>query len=138
MTPRLKNIALYALATLSMSGCAATGKPQFFTHNNMYTNKAIYSQCSTQDTANVNSINAIQSLDPENISLLNWNIYKGKLTNWQQDLHSFLDYTNHKRTEIFGNAVDHVFYRGLEPISHHSWEVNSSDHNPTHASFRLL
>ena len=286
MTPRLKNIALYSLIILSMSGCAAAGKPQFFTHNDMYTNKAIYSQCSTQNTAKVNSVDAIQSLDPENISLLNWNIYKGKLANWQQDLHSFiadsdivtiqeahlssqlesvlsvhryqwtlnaafhlnnqpsgvmtasriqaintcglrhkepiirthkttlinyypikgsnkqllvanihsinftlgtyaynkqirhlfnivnghegpiiiagdfntwsqsrvevmrghvksgkltsLDYTKHKRTEIFGNAVDHVFYRGLEPISHHSWEVSSSDHNPTRANFRLL
>ena len=48
-----------------------------------------------------------------------------------------LDYTNHNRTSVFGNALDHVFYRGLEPIEHDTWQVTSSDHNPTRVSFRL-
>jgi endonuclease/exonuclease/phosphatase (EEP) superfamily protein YafD len=49
-----------------------------------------------------------------------------------------LDYTAHVRTRIFGNALDHVFFRGLELLAHHSWPVDSSDHNPTRAHFRLL
>jgi len=48
-----------------------------------------------------------------------------------------LDYTSHNRTVIFGNALDHVFYRGLEPLEHDTWYVTSSDHNPTRVSFRV-
>lgn len=48
-----------------------------------------------------------------------------------------LDYTSHNRTIVFGNALDHVFYRGLEPIEHDTWYVTSSDHNPTRVSFRV-
>lgn len=48
-----------------------------------------------------------------------------------------LDYTNQNRTSVFGNALDHVFYRGLEPVEHDTWHVTSSDHNPTRVSFRL-
>jgi endonuclease/exonuclease/phosphatase (EEP) superfamily protein YafD len=52
---------------------------------------------------------------------------------------SALDYTshNHTRTLVFGNALDHVFYRGLELVEHNTWYVTSSDHNPTSASFRI-
>ncbi len=48
-----------------------------------------------------------------------------------------LDYTSHNRTIVFGNAIDHVFYRGLEPLEHDTWYVTSSDHNPTRVSFRV-
>ena len=50
---------------------------------------------------------------------------------------SSLDYTNHNRTSVFGNALDHVFYRGLDPIEHDTWHVTSSDHNPTRVSFKV-
>ena len=50
---------------------------------------------------------------------------------------SSLDYTNHNRTSVFGNALDHVFYRGLVPVEHDTWHVTSSDHNPTRVSFRV-
>ena len=49
-----------------------------------------------------------------------------------------LDYTIHNRTSVFGNALDHVFYRGLEPMEHDTWFVTSSDHNPTRVSFRVI
>ncbi len=49
-----------------------------------------------------------------------------------------LDYTNHNRTSFMGNALDHVFYRGLEPVEHDTWHVTSSDHNPTRVSFRVI
>ena len=48
-----------------------------------------------------------------------------------------LDYTNHNRTSVFGNALDHVFYRGLHPVEHDTWHVTSSDHNPTRVSFSV-
>lgn len=48
-----------------------------------------------------------------------------------------LDYTSHNRTIVFGNALDHVFYRGLKPLEHDTWYVTSSDHNPTRVSFRV-
>jgi endonuclease/exonuclease/phosphatase (EEP) superfamily protein YafD len=48
-----------------------------------------------------------------------------------------LDYTSHNRTIVLGNAIDHVFYRGLEPMEHDTWYVTSSDHNPTRVSFRV-
>ncbi len=48
-----------------------------------------------------------------------------------------LDYTNHNRTSVFGNALDHVFYRGLSPVEHDTWYVRSSDHNPTRVKFRV-
>jgi endonuclease/exonuclease/phosphatase (EEP) superfamily protein YafD len=48
-----------------------------------------------------------------------------------------LDYTNHNRTSTFGNALDHVFYRGLEPVEQETWHVTSSDHNPTRVVFRV-
>lgn len=48
-----------------------------------------------------------------------------------------LDYTNHNRTSVFGNAIDHVFYRGLEAVEHDTWQVTSSDHNPTRVRFRI-
>jgi len=48
-----------------------------------------------------------------------------------------LDYTIHNRTIVFGNAIDHVFYRGLEPLEHDTWYVTSSDHNPMRVSFRV-
>ena len=49
-----------------------------------------------------------------------------------------LDYTSHNRTHVLGHAIDHVFFRGLHPLTHHSWHVESSDHNPTRAQFKLL
>ena len=48
-----------------------------------------------------------------------------------------LDYTSHDKTRIFGNVLDHVFYRGLEPLEQETWHVTSSDHNPTRVSFRV-
>lgn len=48
-----------------------------------------------------------------------------------------LDYTNHNRTSVFGNALDHVFFRGLSPVEHDTWYVRSSDHNPTRVKFRV-
>lgn len=48
-----------------------------------------------------------------------------------------LDYENHNRTSFMGNALDHVFYRGLEPLELDTWQVASSDHNPIRVSFRV-
>jgi len=47
------------------------------------------------------------------------------------------DYGRHHKTRIFGNELDHIFYRGLEPINKKIWPVDSSDHNPIQVCFRL-
>ncbi|HBE91483.1 MAG TPA: endonuclease/exonuclease/phosphatase family protein [Gammaproteobacteria bacterium] len=47
-----------------------------------------------------------------------------------------LSYENHNRTKIFGQEIDHVFYRGLEPVMLETREVTSSDHNPIMVTFR--
>ena len=48
-----------------------------------------------------------------------------------------ISYKNHNRITVFGNPLDHVFYRGLEVIHENSIEVTSSDHNPIVVTFRL-
>lgn len=50
---------------------------------------------------------------------------------------SSLDYPVNNKTHVFGNAIDHVFYRQLEPVSNQVWQVTSSDHNPISVNFRL-
>ena len=41
------------------------------------------------------------------------------------------------RATFFGEPVDHILYRGLEPVSHVVHTVTSSDHNPISVIFRL-
>ena len=48
-----------------------------------------------------------------------------------------ITYKNHNRLTIFGNPLDHVFYRGLELIKEDSLSVTSSDHNPIRVTFRV-
>ncbi len=50
---------------------------------------------------------------------------------------SRLEYSVNNKTHIFGNAIDHVFYRQLEPLSHEVLQVSSSDHNPVSVNFRF-
>ncbi|MFW2372133.1 MAG: endonuclease/exonuclease/phosphatase family protein [Gammaproteobacteria bacterium] len=46
-------------------------------------------------------------------------------------------YKQHNRLMLFGNPLDHVFYRGLELIKEETLEVTSSDHNPIKVTFRM-
>jgi len=48
-----------------------------------------------------------------------------------------LAYASHSRIKVFGHALDHVFYRGMDVISEETLEVDSSDHNPIRVSFRV-
>jgi endonuclease/exonuclease/phosphatase (EEP) superfamily protein YafD len=52
------------------------------------------------------------------------------------DLNS-LQYKSHNRTEIFGKAIDHIFYRDLTPYGLTTPQVTSSDHNPILVSFSV-
>lgn len=47
-------------------------------------------------------------------------------------------YKSKNRVTIFGNEIDHVFYRGLESVSSEARQVTSSDHNPINVTFRAL
>jgi endonuclease/exonuclease/phosphatase (EEP) superfamily protein YafD len=42
-----------------------------------------------------------------------------------------------KRTTIFGHDIDHIYYRGLEPVEAIVAPVTTSDHNPMLVTFRL-
>lgn len=46
-------------------------------------------------------------------------------------------YPNDVRMSLFGNALDHVYFRGLETSSVEMEQVESSDHNPMMVTFRL-
>ncbi len=41
-----------------------------------------------------------------------------------------IQFADDDRTRKFGYALDHIFVRGLRPVSSHVESVNSSDHNP--------
>ncbi len=46
-------------------------------------------------------------------------------------------YKSKNRVTIFGNEIDHVFYRGLEAVASEAKQVTSSDHNPIKVTFRV-
>ena len=48
-----------------------------------------------------------------------------------------LEFENENRTRIFGRTVDHIYYRGVEPVKLKSHPTDSSDHNPLTVTFRL-
>lgn len=48
-----------------------------------------------------------------------------------------LDYDEDHRKRFLGQALDHIYVRGLEVLEATTLEVNSSDHNPMSARFRL-
>ena len=47
-------------------------------------------------------------------------------------------YQSKNRVTIFGNEIDHVFYRGMESVASEARQVTSSDHNPIKVTFRVL
>ncbi len=48
-----------------------------------------------------------------------------------------LDYPDDRRTQVFGNVLDHIYVRGLKVLSSGSVEVTTSDHNPVFATLAL-
>lgn len=49
-----------------------------------------------------------------------------------------VEYRSHHRMTLFGNPLDHIFYRGLKLVSEESPRVSSSDHNPIKVIFSAL
>ncbi|MDH5766793.1 MAG: endonuclease/exonuclease/phosphatase family protein [Gammaproteobacteria bacterium] len=70
----------------------------------------------------------------------NWNDARNEIINTMMETLTLqsVGYKNHKRITVFGNVIDHVFYRGLELIEENTVEVTSSDHNPIRVVFRAL
>lgn len=76
-------------------------------------------------------------------------IVAGDFNTWREDRQLILDqlshklglqqvqYKSHHRITIFGNPIDHVYYRGLELVQASSPQVSSSDHNPLLVTFKL-
>lgn len=50
---------------------------------------------------------------------------------------SKIAYPVNNKTHVFGNAIDHVFYRNLEIVANQVLQVSSSDHNPISVDFRF-
>ena len=77
-------------------------------------------------------------------------ILAGDFNTWSDDRQAILDqlskelslqqveYESHHRITIFGNPIDHVYYRGLELVQASSPHVSSSDHNPLLVTFKLI
>jgi endonuclease/exonuclease/phosphatase (EEP) superfamily protein YafD len=76
-------------------------------------------------------------------------ILAGDFNTWSDDREAILDqlskdlslqqveYESHHRITVFGNPIDHVYYRGLELVQASSPHVSSSDHNPLLVTFKL-
>lgn len=47
-------------------------------------------------------------------------------------------YETDNRLTVFGNPVDHVYFRGLETLRANTESLESSDHNPMIVSFRVI
>ncbi len=69
----------------------------------------------------------------------NWNTKRTSIVKHLAERLSLqaLMFNNEGRTTFFGNSVDHIFYRGLEVVTHAVHQVISSDHNPISVIFRL-
>lgn len=75
-------------------------------------------------------------------------IVAGDFNTWSDDRMAIVDemveqlslssvtYRNHNRLTVFGNPLDHVFYRGLELLEEETLSVTSSDHNPIRVTFK--
>lgn len=50
---------------------------------------------------------------------------------------SSLKYSVDKKMHVFGKAIDHVFYRYLEPVNNQVVQVSSSDHMPVSVNFKF-
>jgi len=76
-------------------------------------------------------------------------IIGGDFNNWNDKRTAVIDllvedlsltsmpFENGGRATFFGEPVDHILYRGLDPVSHMVHPVASSDHNPISVTFRL-
>ena len=76
-------------------------------------------------------------------------ILAGDFNTWREDRQSILDelskelalqrvkYESHHQITVFGNPLDHIYYRGLELVHASSPNVSSSDHNPLLVTFKL-
>lgn len=125
MDIRLSKISLACLTTLSVSACVSTGEPQLFAQGDrMRADKTIYTQCSNK-SAGHSKTETSKALDPDNINLLNWNIYKGRLDNWDRDLHSFIE-----EKDIVTIQEAHLSSK-LKSVLHrqnYQWTLNTAFH----------
>jgi len=77
-------------------------------------------------------------------------IVAGDFNSWSEDRKQIIEnmvtelslkavtYQSKNRVTIFGNEIDHVFYRGMESVASEAQQVTSSDHNPIKVTFRVL
>jgi len=51
---------------------------------------------------------------------------------------SAISYRDQNRITIFGNTIDHIYYRGLRQLTQETIEVSSSDHNLIKVTFGII
>ena len=81
---------LLTLFLLSLSACVSlSDKNQYISNTSVTTTELDTCQPAAVLQDNTHREEDDKGLDPENISLLNWNIYKGNGEDWQKDLSAF-------------------------------------------------
>jgi hypothetical protein len=75
------------------------------------------------DPVSENKSARYKRLNPDNISLLNWNIYKGDMDGWQQDLSAFSE--RHNLMTIQEATLDEQFLGILED-NDFAWTMNAA------------
>jgi len=68
----------------------------------------------------------------------NWNDARMSIVNEMTSILELktVSYEDTNRVTIFGNTIDHIYYRNLDIISQDTIKVTSSDHNPIKVTFK--
>ncbi len=86
MLTKFRLFSLTAILSISITSLVFAAKPQLVENTNVIS-------CEVDVLIN-DRPKSVRRLDPEQISLLNWNIYKGQWGDWKKDLSAFAENHN--------------------------------------------
>jgi len=122
-------VLFFLLSFLTLTSCVSIPKNNQSISNFSNISDELHS-CELANTSNVtNEKNT--GLNPDNISFLNWNIYKGNGDRWQDDLSSFA--TNHHLMTIQEASLSKEMASFLQKYDF-SWIMNATFHSKDIAS----
>ncbi len=119
-------LAALGASALLAGGCVSVPKDTEMVHHVTEMSQAFsigaMSQCLLQNCRSFVPEKTQQALDPESISVLNWNIYKGKHENWQAD---FQRLASDQDIVIIQEAMLHDDV--LDSLAQHdlNWDMNT-------------
>jgi len=117
-------VLFFLLSFLTLTSCVSIPKNNQSISNFSNISDELHS-CELANTSNVtNEKNT--GLNPDNISFLNWNIYKGNGDRWQDDLSSFA--TNHHLMTIQEASLSKEMASFLQKYDF-SWIMNTAFHS---------